>query len=130
MSKSKLGLGIRKPGTDIGSWDGAFVYCENDEERVCGFFMDGKDYVGYPQTLDDAIWNYNNFRSFGWEPMTAADINQTAGVDIEHVYRVDDGERIAVRQTGKPFSGMLVAAGLVSIVIKIFVDRSNRKKKT
>lgn len=121
-------LGIRKPDTEIGSWEGAYVYCEDGEQKVCGVFMNGNDYVGYPQSFDDALWNYHHFRSFEWTPMTVEDISKTTGVDIKQVYRVKDLHKIRRSQPKRTLLKVVLAIGVASLAIRMFVDKRKSKR--
>lgn len=74
--------GWRKPRTQVGTWDGAFVYSIIfNRPHMYVYFIDGMDLVS-TETLTWDILNTEiakNMRN-GWSPMTADDIYQTAGV--------------------------------------------------
>lgn len=76
-------FGCRKPGTEIGGWDGAFV----SEFKICdlcnyAIFQDQLDYVGRGSILK-ASNTYYYYIDQGWLPMTLEDMQKTAGVMVE-----------------------------------------------
>lgn len=75
--------GLRKPGTDIGSWQGAWVVSQlSDGSISTAVFQDGRDYVSGRNKITWAM--INEMRSLylgkGWKPMTRDDIRSTSGI--------------------------------------------------
>lgn len=78
----KYPVGMRKPGTEEGSWTGAYVGCAETIYTPCvsGFFKDGLDYIGEHSTWFPVLFHIYSCWRKGWKPMTKEDINKTAGI--------------------------------------------------
>jgi hypothetical protein len=87
-------FGCRKPGTAPGAWTGAYVVAQEGARFVAALFEnDVVDYFGYEATMQDAISQYEEFVSEGWQPMTADDLSMTTDhQDALHVVSMPDGE--------------------------------------
>ncbi len=75
-------IGLRKPNTDIGTWNGAFV-CGNDSQYglFAAMFDNNSDFIYHPETIEHIISNYNTCLLKNWTPMTKEDIKKTSGID-------------------------------------------------
>jgi hypothetical protein len=78
------GYGLRKPGTEVGKWSGAWVvsWRAGDwfmSDVTDALFESGQDWVAHhgPILRTYAYWR---LRWQGWQPMTPEDLRKTAGV--------------------------------------------------
>jgi hypothetical protein len=76
-------MGLRKPGTEPGTWKGAWVACRDEKGKVVtAIFEDNMDFIG-PQNTSwkQAMEQKTKLQEDeGWEPMTREDIRKTAGI--------------------------------------------------
>ncbi len=82
--EAEIAFGCRKPNTDVGSWDGAFVYVKTAKEHMTVIYSRGEDFLGWPEDLAQGTANYYFMSKLkGWcKPMTAEDITRTSGAVI------------------------------------------------
>lgn len=75
-------LGCRRPGSE--GCDGVFVVAKEAASKfiTSAIFEGGADYIGHPETDDEARGKYDSFVDEGWIPMTPDDIKACAGVDV------------------------------------------------
>lgn len=74
-------VGLRKPNTKIGSWDGAIVICEYENKVICAVFQNNLDYIGTFYSWYEPIIEYNKLLNEGWQPMSNEDIQMTIGIE-------------------------------------------------
>lgn len=90
-------IGYRKPGTESGSWNGAWVACRDTHGKiVCSFFDKNMDYIGHITDWEKILEQRDSFIKEGWEPMTREDIRDTSGLyknlnDITYPYAATSG---------------------------------------
>ena len=81
----KRAVGWRKPGTEIGSWEGAMVIAQQPSVSLvhAAIFDDGRDYVAYFHTWPSAyIFSFMQcYREGFTQRMSEEDLLKTAGVD-------------------------------------------------
>jgi hypothetical protein len=82
---ASIAFGCRKPGTNQGSWAGAFVYVEaGGNRRVSAFFQNNMDFIRYPRSIVEGLQAYKAYMDDeGWIPMTPTDITDTSGVIVD-----------------------------------------------
>lgn len=74
-------LGLRKPGTEEGTWTGAWVAGKDENGKVvAAVFEDNMDYIANDLAWKLVISQKNKFEEDGWQPMTREDIRKTAGI--------------------------------------------------
>ena len=74
-------LGLRRPGSDVGEWNGAWVGIVDKTGKVTGaFFEECKDYIGHPTDWVDLIRVYHVLKTLKWREMSVEDVQKTAGV--------------------------------------------------
>ena len=74
--------GLRKPGTNLGRWDGAIVLIQfTNDQCMIGLFENGMDYISDCK-VDHSVLKgqYDKYQREGWQPMTKEDIRKTAGL--------------------------------------------------
>lgn len=78
-------FGCRHPESEEGSWDKAFVFgkCIGGDVITMAMFDNGKDFVGYVTSYAYAYEYYQKYIDDGWRPMTAIDLQKTAGLTLE-----------------------------------------------
>lgn len=77
-------FGCRSPKSKgAGRWDGAFVFCKHDNGCIAAVFENRMDYVNNRATYETSIMDYNKYVGDGWIPMTAEDLQATAGLNID-----------------------------------------------
>ena len=80
---AEIAFGCRKIGSEIGSWDRAFIYEKSGGNHMTSVYKNGKDFIGEPEDLQEGVKNYHFFiRRKGWKPMTSEDIVQTCSAVI------------------------------------------------
>jgi hypothetical protein len=75
-------IGYRKPGTEPGTWDNAFVAGKQSSlalKWTAASFEHGMDFVG-AVTDEELKKTLDYFVKEGWQPMTREDIKLTAGI--------------------------------------------------
>jgi len=88
-SLNYIGMGIRKPGTEIGFWNGAYVLCWEKTTliSISALFENRMDYVSRrkQRSIAELIKMWTGIKNDypHWEPMTAEDILKTAGLNVE-----------------------------------------------
>lgn len=93
-------FGLRRPGTKIGEWDGAFVYEKNSREMIIGVYVKEKDYIGFPKSSKEVAGNCEHFRAMGWRPMNREDISRTAGVILNNDTRISAPTPTLIQRIG------------------------------
>lgn len=82
-------FGLRRPGSQIGDWHGAFVFERCDDQRMTGTYVQDADFIGWPKRDAEAVGNFALFSAMGWQPMGKHDIELTAGVMIDEKTSLD-----------------------------------------
>ncbi len=82
-------FGLRRPGSQIGDWHGAFVFEKCGKKRMTGTFVRDADFIAWPEDDAEAVGNYAFFSAMGWQPMGAHDIQLTASVVIDAHTSID-----------------------------------------
>jgi len=75
--------GLRKPGSNLGRWDGAIVLIQfTNDQSMIGLFENGMDYIA-DRNIDRSVLKgqYDKYQREGWQPMTKEDIQKTAGLE-------------------------------------------------
>ena len=94
MGSESIAIGCRKPGTAVGSWEGAFVFGQASigGPLVAAVFSNGMDYVGHPRNIEEALHMYRQFVDEGFVPMHVDDLAKTSGMRIgpNTVTKLDD----------------------------------------
>lgn len=97
-SKLDFVLGCRSP-TSKYARDGVFIISRlRDSIDIIGAqFMNGMDFIGHPETCEEAIMTYMSFIESGWIPMIIDDLDKTA-IDKE---QIDNNTILEVSQMAK-----------------------------
>lgn len=77
--------GCRHPDSEFGTSDKAFVVAKSEDFITAAVFMDGKDYIGHPQSDEEAKEQYDAHVADGWVPMTNEDVVKTSGIHADKV---------------------------------------------
>jgi hypothetical protein len=78
-------VGMRRPGTEIGSWEGAYVaVLEKDGKITAAYFENKKDYIGHPKDWGAVMKEYHALQfDRHWMVMSNVDLQKTAGVSAD-----------------------------------------------
>lgn len=80
--KKNKTIGLRKPGTDIGSWDGAFVGGYDKNSIIIGVYENKQNSIVRAKHWGKVLEEYSKYKNLGWNEMTEDDIKQTSGIDL------------------------------------------------
>ena len=80
-------------------------YTEINEEQRCNYvfifiksldgniisviFKDGKDYIGYPNSLNEIVDIFNDYINKGWTKLSSQEIKNYAGVNINYFTKIN-----------------------------------------
>ena len=115
-----IAFGCRKPNTLPGSAYGAFVYVQNGPEKVFAIFEHGKDFIGHPKNIYEAVKIYDNYmKTYKAIPMSIEDMMSTSGIVVDNETKLNPPQ---VRRRFLPIRmATFIFIGLATIPILHFV---------
>lgn len=73
-------IGVRKAGTEEGTWTGAYVIARFEIFTTAALFQDGMDFINNDLTWAEALKSRDELVEQGWVTMTNSDIEKTSGI--------------------------------------------------